>query len=63
MTSQEFQQHQQALGLKNRDLERLFEVSDQTVINWRMGHTRVPGAVAWAIRNMVDRATAAKPDV
>lgn len=53
MTSHEFRQAQKALGMKNRDIQTAFAVSDQTVINWRMGHTRVPGAVAWAIRNMV----------
>ena len=46
MTSQEFQAAQQAAGMKNRDVERLCGVSDQTVINWRKGYTRIPGAVA-----------------
>lgn len=53
MTSQEFKAAQEALQLKNRDIERLFHVSDQTVVNWRQGYTRVPGAVAWAIRQML----------
>lgn len=54
MTSHEFKAAQDALRLKNRDIERLFEVSDQTVVNWRQGYTRIPGAVAWAIRQMLD---------
>lgn len=56
MTSHEFRRLQTALRLKNRDLERMFEVSDQTVINWRKGYSRVPGAVAWAIREQIDKA-------
>ena len=46
MTSQEFQAAQKAAGMKNRDMERLCGVSDQTVINWRKGYSRIPGAVA-----------------
>jgi DNA-binding transcriptional regulator YiaG len=46
MQSREFRELQSQAGLKNRDLERLFQVSDQTVINWRRGHTRIPGAAA-----------------
>ena len=32
--------------MKNRDVQTLCGVSDQTVINWRKGYSRVPGAVA-----------------
>lgn len=46
MTSQEFQAAQKAAGMKNRDVQALCDVSDQTVINWRKGYSRVPGAVA-----------------
>lgn len=50
MTSHEFRRLQAALRLKNRDLERMFEVSDQTIINWRRGYSRIPAAVAIVIR-------------
>ncbi len=53
MTSHEFVRAQAVLKLKNRDLEGLFGVSDQTIINWRKGYTKVPGAVAWAIRSLL----------
>lgn len=56
MTSQEFQRLQAAAGMKNKDVQRVFNVSDQTVINWRKGYTRIPGAVAWAIRTMASPA-------
>jgi len=56
MTSHEFVRLQAVLRLKNRDLERMFEVSDQNVINWGNGYGRVPGAVAWAIREMLTKA-------
>lgn len=56
MTSHEFVRAQAVLKLKNRDVERMFAVSDQTVVNWRKGYTRVPGAVVWAIRQMLDKA-------
>ena len=52
MTSHEFVRAQLDLGMKNKDVQRMFEVSDQTVVNWRKGYTRVPGAVAWAIRQL-----------
>ena len=51
MTSHEFRRLQAALQLKNRDLERLFEVSDQTIINWRRGYSRIPAAAAIVIRS------------
>lgn len=50
MTSQEFQRLQQAAGMKNQDIQRMCGVSDQTVINWRKGYTRIPGSVAQLIR-------------
>ena len=53
MTSQEFQAAQRAAGMKNRDVEVLCGVSDQTVINWRKGYSRVPGAVAALILERV----------
>jgi DNA-binding transcriptional regulator YiaG len=55
MTSQEFCRLQQAAKLKNRDVERLMGVSDQTVINWRRGYSRIPGAVQVVIRQMADQ--------
>lgn len=56
MTSHEFVRAQAVLKLKNRDLEGMFGVSDQTIVNWRKGYSRVPGAVAWAIRTMLEQA-------
>ena len=56
MTSHEFVRAQAVLKLKNRDLQGMFGVSDQTIVNWRKGYSRVPGAVAWAIRTMLEQA-------
>ena len=53
MTHTEFQAAQKAAGMKNRDVEVLCGVSDQTVINWRKGYSRVPKAVAELIRQRV----------
>lgn len=50
MTSQEFQQLQKAASMTNADIQRMCGVSDQTVINWRKGYTRIPGSVAQLIR-------------
>lgn len=55
MTSHDFVRAQAVLKLKNKDVERMFAVSDQTVVNWRKGYSRVPGAVAWAIREQLAR--------
>ena len=55
MTSQEFQRLQAAARLKNKDVQRLFGVSDQTVINWRKGYTRIPLSVQTLIRQLADR--------
>lgn len=55
MTSHEFCRLQAALKLKNRDLEVMFEVSDQTVVNWRKGYSRIPAAVAIVIREHLAR--------
>lgn len=55
MTSHEFVRAQAVLKMKNRDFEGIFGVSDQTIINWRKGYTKVPGAVAWAIRSMLNQ--------
>lgn len=52
MTSQEFVRLQQEAGMKNRDVERVMGVSDQTVINWRRGYSRVPLAVQTLIRQL-----------
>jgi transposase len=53
MTSHEFVRAQAVLGMKNKDMQGIFGVSDQTIINWRKGYTKVPGAVAWAIRSLL----------
>lgn len=53
MTSHEFVRAQAVLKMKNRDMQSIFGVSDQTIVNWRKGYTKVPGAVAWAIRSML----------
>jgi transposase len=53
MTSHEFVRSQAVLKMKNRDMQSIFGVSDQTIINWRKGYTKVPGAVAWAIRSLL----------
>lgn len=57
MTSHEFRRLQAALRMKNRDMERLFEVSDQTVVNWRRGYSRIPAAVAIVIRQLFNQGT------
>ena len=54
MTSQEFQRLQRVAGMKNKDVERMFGVSDQTVINWRKGYTRIPAAVQILIRQWAE---------
>lgn len=56
MQSREFRALQSQAGLKNRDLQRICQVSDQTVINWRMGHTRIPGAVAALLQHLASSA-------
>ena len=53
MTSHEFQQLQKAASMTNADIQRMCGVSDQTVINWRKGYSRVPGAVAALILERV----------
>lgn len=53
MTSHDFVRAQAVLKLKNKDIQSMFAVSDQTVVNWRKGYSRVPGAVAWAIREQL----------
>lgn len=50
MTSQEFQRLQAAARMKNQDVQRMCGVSDQTVINWRKGYTRIPLPVQTLIR-------------
>jgi DNA-binding transcriptional regulator YiaG len=58
MTSQEFQSLQKDAGMKNQDVERMFGVSDQTVINWRKGNTRIPLAVQTLIRMKAEQSRA-----
>lgn len=50
MKPAEFRTLQARARLLNRDVERVFGVSDQTVINWRHGHTRIPESAAALIR-------------
>lgn len=50
MKSDEFRKLQAALELKNRDIEDWFGVSDQTVVNWRHGYSRVPESVLIVMR-------------
>lgn len=56
MTSHEFVRAQAVLRMKNKDMQGLFGVSDQTIVNWRKGYSRVPGSVAWAIRTLLKQA-------
>ena len=56
MTTHEFQRLQAAARMKNSDVERMFGVSDQTVINWRKGYTRIPVSVQTLIRQAADKA-------
>lgn len=46
MTPDQFKALQHMLGLTNRALEIMLNVSDQTVTNWRNGHSRIPGSAA-----------------
>lgn len=55
MTSQEFQRLQAAARMKNQDVQRMFGVSDQTVINWRKGYTRIPLSVQTLIRQKAEQ--------
>ena len=41
--------------MKNRDVEVLCGVSDQTVINWRKGYTRIPVPVQTLIRQHAEQ--------
>lgn len=54
MKSDEFRDIQAALNLKNRDIEQWLGVSDQTVINWRQGYSRIPESVAILMRQAAD---------
>lgn len=56
MTSQEFQRLQAAARMKNKDVESMAGVSDQTVINWRKGYARIPKAVQTLIRQRAEQA-------
>lgn len=55
MTSQEFQRLQAEARMKNQDVQRMFGVSDQTVINWRKGYTRIPLSVQTLIRQQAEQ--------
>lgn len=57
MTSHEFCRLQRAAGMKNHDVQRMCGVSDQTVVNWRKGYTRIPGAVQVLIRQAAAQQT------
>ena len=50
MKSTEFVRLQKQAGMKNKDVERMAGVSDQTVINWRKGYSRIPLSVQTLIR-------------
>ena len=52
MTSHEFCRLQRVAGMKNKDVQRVMGVSDQTVVNWRKGYSRIPTAVQVLIRQM-----------
>lgn len=52
MTYHEFRALQRAAGMKNSDVQLYMGVSDQTVINWRRGYSRIPLAVQILIRQM-----------
>lgn len=56
MTTHEFQRLQAVARMKNSDVQRMFGVSDQTVVNWRKGYTRIPVSVQTLIRQAADRA-------
>ena len=58
MTSNEFQRLQAAARMKNQDVQRMCGVSDQTVINWRKGYTRIPKAVQTLIRQCAEKGKA-----
>lgn len=55
MTSQEFQSLQRQARMKNHDVQRMCGVSDQTVINWRKGYTRIPAPVQILIRQWAEQ--------
>lgn len=55
MTSHEFVRLQRVASMKNKDVQSMCGVSDQTVINWRKGYTRIPGAVQTLIRQAAER--------
>lgn len=52
MTSHEFCRLQREAGMKNRDVQATMGVSDQTVVNWRKGYSRIPVAVQTLIRQL-----------
>lgn len=41
--------------MKNQDVQRMFGVSDQTVINWRKGYTRIPLSVQTLLRQQAEQ--------
>lgn len=54
MKSDEFRRLQAELELRNRDIEDWFCVSDQTVVNWRHGYSRVPESVLIVLRRELE---------
>lgn len=44
--------------MKNHDVQRMCGVSDQTVINWRRGYTRIPVSVQTLIRQQAEKGKA-----
>lgn len=54
MKSDEFRCLQAELELRNRDIEDWFGVSDQTVVNWRHGYSRVPESVLIVLRRELE---------
>ena len=55
MKSTDFVRLQKQAGMKNKDVERMAGVSDQTVINWRKGYSRIPLSVQTLIRQAANQ--------
>lgn len=54
MHALEFLTIQRELNLTNQELEDMLGVSDQTIVNWRHGYTRIPRSVALIMRLLRD---------
>lgn len=50
MSPEELRDLQDRMGWLNRNVEALLGVSDQTVINWRQGHTAIPTSAGAVLR-------------